>query len=73
LTAFDAAAGRELRRAGIRLLDARPPHTETGLAERPIAGRAPRLPPGLDPDTVAARVIAALLDDERDLPSTAFC
>ncbi len=72
LTAYDAAAGRELRRAGIRVLDARPPHTETGLAERPLAGTAPRLPAGLDPDTVAARVIAALLDDERDLPSTAF-
>ena len=72
LTAYDAAAGRELRRAGIRLVDARPPHTETGLAERPLAGTAPRLPPGLDPDTVAARVIAALLDDERDLPSTSF-
>jgi cyclic-di-GMP-binding biofilm dispersal mediator protein len=72
LTAYDAAASRELRRAGVRLLDARPPHTETGLAQRPLAGTAPRLPPGLDPDPVAARVIAALLDDERDLPSAAF-
>lgn len=72
LTAYDAAAGRELRRAGIRLVDVRPPHTETGLAERPIAGAAPRLPAGLDPDTVAARVISALIDDERDLPSGAF-
>ncbi len=72
LTAYDAAASRELRRAGIRLIDGRPPHTETGLAERPLAGTAPRLPPGLDPDTVAGRVVAALLDDERDLPSTAF-
>jgi len=72
LTAYDAAASRELRRAGIRLVDARPPHTETGLAERPIAGAAPRMPAGLDPDAVAARVVAALLDDERDLPSTSF-
>jgi short-subunit dehydrogenase len=72
LTAYDAAAGRELRRAGIRLLDARPPHTETGLASRPLEGTAPRLPMGLDPDAVAGRVIAALLADERDLPSTAF-
>lgn len=72
LTAYDAAAGRELRRAGIRLLDARPPHTETGLAGRPLAGTAPRLPAGLDPDAVAARVIAAIVDDERDLPSAAF-
>ena len=72
LTAYDAAASRELRRAGVRLVDARPPHTETGLAERPLAGTAPRLPTGLDPDAVAARVIAALLDEERDLPSTSF-
>ncbi|WP_407345504.1 SDR family NAD(P)-dependent oxidoreductase [Pengzhenrongella phosphoraccumulans] len=72
LTAFDAAAGRELRRAGIRLIDARPPHTETGLADRPIAGTAPRLAQGLDPDAVAARVLAAVVGDERDLPSAAF-
>lgn len=72
LTAYDAAAGRELRRAGIRLIDARPPHTETGLADRPIAGAAPRLPQGLAPDAVAARVLAAILDDEKDLSSSAF-
>lgn len=72
LTAYDAAAGRELRRAGIRLVDARPPHTETGLADRPVAGVAPRLPQGLTPDAVAARLVAAVLDDEKDLPSSAF-
>lgn len=72
LSAFDAAAGRELRRAGIRVVDARPPHTETGLAGRPAAGEAPRLPVGLDPDAVAARIVAAITDDERDLPSGAF-
>ena len=72
LTAYDAAAGRELRRVGIRLVDVRPPHSETGLVDRPLAGTAPRLPPGLDPDAVAARVLAAVLDDERDLPSMAF-
>jgi short-subunit dehydrogenase len=72
LAAFDAAAGRELRRARIRLVDARPPHTETGLAERPIAGTAPALPRGLDPAAVAARIVTALEDGERDLPSTAF-
>jgi NAD(P)-dependent dehydrogenase (short-subunit alcohol dehydrogenase family) len=72
LTAYDAAAGREMRRAGVRLVDARPPHTETGLADRPIAGVAPRLPQGLSPDAVAARVVAAVLADEKDLPSSAF-
>jgi cyclic-di-GMP-binding biofilm dispersal mediator protein len=72
LSGFDAAAARELRRVGIRLIDARPPHTETGLAQRPVSGTAPRLPAGLDPDAVAARVVAAVVDDERDLPSAAF-
>ena len=72
LTAFDAAAGRELRRAGIRVIDARPPHTETGLAGRPAAGEAPRLPVGLDPDAVAARIVAAIVDGDKDLPSSAF-
>ena len=72
LMAYDVAAARELRRAGIRLIDARPPHTETGLAERPIAGTAPRLPQGLDPRGVAARMVAAIVGGETDLPSTAF-
>jgi short-subunit dehydrogenase len=72
LTAFDAALATELRRRRIRVLDVRPPHTETGLATRPVAGEAPRLPHGLDPDAVAERVVRALADDERDLPSTAF-
>jgi cyclic-di-GMP-binding biofilm dispersal mediator protein len=72
LTAYDTAAARELRRGGIRLIDARPPHTETGLADRPIAGTAPRLPHGLAPEDVAARVVSAILHDESDLPSGAF-
>ena len=72
LTAFDRAAARELRRAGVRVLDARPPHTETGLATRPVAGTAPRLGEGKQPQDVAARIVAALRDDETDLPADAF-
>jgi cyclic-di-GMP-binding biofilm dispersal mediator protein len=72
LAAFDRAAARELRRSGIRLIDARPPHTETGLADRPIHGAAPRLPHGLAPQDVAARIVAAIEGDETDLPSTSF-
>jgi len=72
LTAADRALARELRSAGVRVLDARPPHTETGLADRPLAGRAPRLPTGLDPEAVASRVVAAIEAGEADLPSAAF-
>ncbi len=72
LTSLDTSLGRELRRRRITVLDARPPHTETGLADRPIAGEAPRLPEGLAPDVVADRIVRAVLDGERDLPSDAF-
>lgn len=72
LTAFDAVLRMEARRSKVRVIDARPPHTETGLAGRPIAGAAPRMPQGLSPDAVAARILRAITDGETDLPSSAF-
>jgi len=72
LTAADRALTRELRKAGVTVTDARPPHTETGLADRPIVGVAPRLRPGLEPDVVARRIIAAIQAGEREVPADAF-
>ncbi len=72
LAAFVVAAAREYRRSGIRLVDARPGHTGTALSEHPIAGSAPSFGAALDPDVVAARIITAIVDGEKDLPSTAF-
>lgn len=69
---FDEGFAREARRAGVRVIDARPPHTETGLAGRAIAGTAPRFPVGLDPEAVARRIIDAIVDGTTDLPSSAF-
>lgn len=69
---FDEALAREARRRGVRVLDARPPHTETGLAGRAIAGVAPAMPTGLAPDHVAAVICAAIDGDTTDLPSSAF-
>ena len=66
------SVAREVRRQKIDVIDARPPHTETGLATRPLAGTAPKLPAGLDPNVVAARIIAGIVDGERDLPVEAF-
>jgi cyclic-di-GMP-binding biofilm dispersal mediator protein len=40
------------------VIDVRPPHTETGLATRPLAGEAPKMPTGLTPAVVAERVVA---------------
>ena len=70
--AFDEALGREARRRKIRVIDARPPHTETGLATRALAGQAPRMPVGLDPAQVADTICAAIAGDQVDLPSGAF-
>ena len=69
---FDEALGRETRRAKIRVIDARPPHTETGLAQRPIAGEAPKMPPGLAPGHVAVVICDALEQGVTDLPSKRF-
>ncbi|MCE2710429.1 MAG: SDR family NAD(P)-dependent oxidoreductase [Ilumatobacteraceae bacterium] len=66
------SAGRELRRRRIDVIDARPGHTETGLATRPLAGVAPKMPEGLAPNVVAARIVAAITAGERDLPTEAF-
>lgn len=65
LTAFDRAAGRELRREGIRVVDVRPPHLDTGLETRPIAGEAPRLAAGQDAEGWARRVVDAIDEQGR--------
>lgn len=72
LHSFGVAASRELRRSGIRLIDARPGHTETELSRHPLAGQAPAFPAGLSPHAVATRIVDAMAGDEKDLPSTSF-
>lgn len=72
LWAFDQALAREVRKDGIRIIDARPGHTETGLASRAIAGNAPAFPAGMAPESVANRIVDAILNGESDLPSASF-
>ncbi len=73
LRSFNEGFGREARRRKIRVLDIRPPHTETGLVNRAIAGTAPTFPQGLTPGAVADVVVAALGDDSvSDVPSSMF-
>ena len=69
---YATAATRELRRAGIRWIDARPGHTESGLASRAIFGQAPAFGAGLKTEDVVARIVRAIEEDEKDLPSTSF-
>ena len=74
VTALLKSVRTEARKSKIRIVDVRPPHTETGLATRPIAGQAPKLPQGLTPEAVAARIVAAIVDDEtKKLLATAHC
>jgi hypothetical protein len=52
--------------------DVRPPHTETGLATRPLSGVTPRLPAGKDPAAAARRIVEAIEAREHDLGAGAF-
>lgn len=72
LRSFDEALTGEVRRRKLRVLDVRPPHTDTGLDRRPIAGTAPRLPQGLAPAHVATVICDAMEQRLDDLPSSAF-
>ena len=74
LAAATRALNLELKLGGkqIRCIDVRPPHTETGLATRPIAGKAPKLPAGLEPERVAKRIVEAIENGETEVPSNAF-
>lgn len=63
---------QDLRRDGIKALDARPGHTETGLATRAIVGAAPAFPTGMTAEHVVLKIITALQEDVSDLPSSGF-
>ena len=69
---FNEALSREARRLGVRVIDARPPHTETGFATRAISGIAPKFPQGLSPMSVAQRIVLAIASGEEDLSSSSF-
>ena len=72
LLGFAQAAAKELRKAGVSWIDARPGHTESGLASRAIFGTAPNFGQGKSVQAVVARMISGVINQERDLPSTSF-
>jgi cyclic-di-GMP-binding biofilm dispersal mediator protein len=72
LQGFAQAAAKELRKSRIRWMDARPGHTDSGLAGRAIFGTAPNFGEGMTVEHVTSRIIQGILGDERDLPSSAF-
>jgi NAD(P)-dependent dehydrogenase (short-subunit alcohol dehydrogenase family) len=66
------AIRREFRRMKVAVIDARPPHTDTGLATRPLAGEAPAMPAGLAPATVAERVVSAVEQGDEAVAASDF-
>lgn len=71
-SAWLKALRMEARRPLIRVIDARPGHTETGLAGRAVFGTAPAMPHGMTASHVAEVITAAIAGDDTDLPSSAF-
>jgi cyclic-di-GMP-binding biofilm dispersal mediator protein len=72
LSAWLGALALEIRRDKINVVDARPGHTETGLATRPLFGSAPQMPQGMTPTQVAARILAGIEADEKVISSSEF-
>lgn len=64
--------GQELRRDGIRTLEARPGHTETGLAGRAIFGVAPKFAEGMTAQQVVARIVRGIKDGASELAASDF-
>jgi cyclic-di-GMP-binding biofilm dispersal mediator protein len=54
------------------VMDARPGHTETGLASRPLFGSAPAFPTGMAAEFVASKIVEGILNGATELPSEAF-
>ena len=70
--AYLATLAMELRRKTVLVLDAKPGHTETGLASRAIFGQAPAFPQGMTSEHVIQTILAAVREGKGSLPSTDF-
>ena len=66
------ALALEARRQKIRVIDARPGHTETGLATRPLFGSSPAFAQGMTPEYVVEKLMEAIESGITDLPSESF-
>ncbi|MDE0775620.1 MAG: SDR family NAD(P)-dependent oxidoreductase [Nocardioides sp.] len=66
LSAWLGVVRRENRRR-FRVVDVRPPHLDTGLAEHPLAGAAPKLPEPLAGSAVVDAVLEALRGEASEI------
>lgn len=66
LAAWLVVVRREQRKA-FGVIDVRPPHLDTGLDSRALAGEAPKLPEPYPAAEVVTSVLAAMRDDAREV------
>lgn len=71
-SAFLSSLAMELRRRKILVLDAKPGHTETGLADRAIFGQAPAFPQGMTAEHVVRTILTAIEEGKTSLASSEF-
>lgn len=67
LSGYLAALRREVRRQGVSVLDVRPPHMETGLTGRALAGEPPKLPAGFDPAVLVETILQGIRQGSKEL------
>jgi short-subunit dehydrogenase len=67
LSAWLTALRLEQRRRGVTVFDVRPPHIETGLAERAIAGQAPPMRAGGTVQELTGLVVGGIREGHREL------
>lgn len=60
LSSWASVLRREVRPRGLTVLDVKPPHVDTGLVDRALAGSPPKLPAGFDPQAVVDAVLAGM-------------
>lgn len=66
LAAWLGVVRREQRRS-FTVLDVRPPHLDTGLDQRALAGDPPKMPAPYPSEAVVAIIVQALRDDAKEL------
>jgi cyclic-di-GMP-binding biofilm dispersal mediator protein len=71
-SAFLSSIALEWRRDKIQITEARPGHTETGLATRALFGQAPAFPQGMTPEHVVEVILTGIENGTALLSSDAF-
>ncbi len=67
LSAWAGVLRRELRSRSITVLDVKPPHIDTGLVDRALAGDPPRLPRGHDRSELVEAVLEGVREGSREI------